>query len=1307
MAKETLEPVPVIIDNLEALESSADSVRFSTINILNLLNGQDYKKKINDIEKNTRLLNDIKKSLDSISTKITSTPTPSSHQSLDQQELRNTLNQILQAVQNLRSVGGGNGGSPTPTPTPGTPPPSHQEGDITKQQRESQKKALENARDSIEKILKEEQHEIKSQRDAYENALGAISEGQQKQSAIMDTLSGIGRNFLNLFTSNFRKVFDTWDRQIATLKETGMGAQNAAELNRITKQTMNAAEETLGWNISIEKAIKATNSMLAAGQNPRYIRENNRQLITGLEGLGLSLQPSTIRAIGQSVYESSQVKEIAEGFAKLMSPDTENAIGKGELESFLNSDDYKKLRATMGMYGVSQAELQKELIAQMEESVRGGATGRSAIAMAMMGAQGKFTGGNVIVTPENVQDYIGIAQAAGTFTNLGNISRDFSEAIRRSKSNPLLNQQFRQIAASTAMNNDFTVLENVIDNDGHTRRIATHENIEQGQYEGLIPRIAKSIAGHLPAESIGGMSQRLTGDSGFLTQQSFDLVGALAKSSFETGKLLLLGKIAANTGPEGSLFKNLLGTGGAGGVGGAGGGAGGALGKLGGLLGKAGPIALGVAAVGVTAGLVYSAYEEHSQAADQEKSDRETAEEFYQQELELQNKFNEARLAGNEKLADEIRKQLNEAREKTNQQLDKVTEDQENQSDAWVKGGSVLGGAAAGALIGSIIPGVGTAIGAGIGAIVGGLGGYFISDAAVKSDLGSPDYDKGRAELRRDLASKGGRFAAGGVITEEQLALVGEGNNPEMVIPLNNSDRARSLLQMAEQVIGSSDRVTQEYITSEMMPIIRLQESDTRKILDTLNEYFRMKNNAEVFSSLGGLLSFIPGVGPILGALASKAGNVLPRIGHFADGGIINKEQTAIVGEGDKPEVVIPLTNPDRAEELLSTAANMPSTNPDVANMLSSPKKGSVADLIIKAAKSMAGVPYRNGGDSFNHPERGLVCNMLVEYAYHTAGIDIKKGTVNDNVYKHRNDWVFTDKPQPGYVIFSNYGERSKYGGSKGYQHMGIMGYGNERIHASSFGKVVINPDYTKGKSPDGSGGVSWELSSRWTGKGNQKPLFAYLRGVDYGTGVEIPEEDNTPVVEQQESPSAGVESLPSVSGPADFSPFENEEEAEVSKEVSPRIMDQLRYQKFLSDVSPEVTILSPDVVKDILYSKGLNTTDEFYTRIASNNPFGLRNIDDSLQEFSSLDVGVQAFISKIERMYDQLAEMNYRQQLDLMKDKHYITASEHFHSTQLQADRLAQSLDNLNTSVRESNRLASQSQRVPNMTAIPGRRYT
>lgn len=1185
MAKETLEPVPVTIQNASEIVGSIDSVFREEANIYNLLNGQDYRITLRKIEKNLGTLDGIKKSLDAIKDKKGSSvsSSTSSNQSIDKSELKETLNNILNAIKELKNISVSSPSTSTAQEPPSTSP-SKQETQ-SKSQAESTKKSVDNAKEAIDKLLGEEQKEFDANRKSLANAKEALDGINKSQSAIMGSLGNIGNNFLNLFKDNFRKIFDQWDRQIATLKEQGMGGPNAVALNRITKQTMNAAEETLGWNISIEKAIKATNSMLAAGQNPRYIRENNRQLIMGLEGIGLNLQPNTIRELGNAVFDATHVKELVGGWAQITSADTENRLDKDLLSRYLDSNEFKQMQSVIMRNGqYSRADIELEMQEALKTAIQKGWTNEDAIKIAQAQTQARL-GGVQAVVPENISALIGATQLAGTYSgDLKNIATDLSNAVDEMQRNPEARRKILQANAGLAMSNDFTLFNNMVMNDGRTRRMASMEDIEAGQYEGLIPRMMKSVAGHLPAESIGGMSQRLTGDSGFLTTQGFELAGGLLKGGAEAAKIGLLTTIAANTGvggPVGKMASGLLGN-----AAGGAGTAGGALGKIGGLLGKAGPIALGVAAVGVTAGLVYSSVEEASQAEEKEKYDRETAQKYYSDLLDLQKQYNEATANGNKELAENIKKQLEETREKTNQQLDAVTEDLDNQSDAWVKAGSTAGGAVIGAAIGTAIaPGIGTAI----GGLIGAVGSYFISDTAVKSDLGKPDYEKERS-----------------------------------------------------------------------------------------------RRQAETLASI-----------------------------KFAEGGIVTEEVNATVGEGNQPEVIIPLTKPERAKELMSQASNMSSANPEVASMMeTASKKESIADIIIKAAKSMEGVPYRNGGDSFNHPERGLVCNMLVEYAYNQAGIPIKKGTVNDNVYNNRNDWVFTETPKPGYVIFSNFGERSKYGGTMGYQHMGIMGRGNERIHASSFGKVVINPDYTRGKSSDGTGGVSWELSSRWTKSGKQKPIFAYLKGVDYGEGVSVVESTDNKFIdlglneETARSVSQIQAQTPTISV-ADIAPSEDMIESIKSLEDSPRIKDRLRYESFYSNVSPDVTILSPDIVKDLLYAKRFGTTDDFYDKLANNNPFGLRDIDGSLSEFDSLESGVQAFISKVEKTYDELANMSYMQQINLLKDKHYISSSEHFRATQLESDRLVRSIDNLNASVKESNRIATQQTRLPNMTPIAGRRYT
>ena len=90
---------------------------------------------------------------------------------------------------------------------------------------------------------------------------------------------------------------------------------------------------------------------------------------------------------------------------------------------------------------------------------------------------------------------------------------------------------------------------------------------------------------------------------------------------------------------------------------------------------------------------------------------------------------------------------------------------------AGAKGGAAAG-AAAGAAIGALFGGVGAAPGAAIGAIVGGIGGGFAGSFGASK---LADAATGVKEKQQ--------YAEGGVVTGPQLALIGEGGEPEYVVP--------------------------------------------------------------------------------------------------------------------------------------------------------------------------------------------------------------------------------------------------------------------------------------------------------------------------------------------------------------------------------------------------------------------------------------------------------------------------------------------------------------------------------------------
>lgn len=1132
----------------------------------------------------------------------------------------------------------------------------------------SNKTSTQNALDQIQEILNNIEEETESAKTSEENAQKFADGVAIEELSLFKSLNSIGNDIKNLFVDNFKKVFEQWDRQIAALKENGMGGPNAAQLNLLTRRTMDATEETLGWNISIEKAIKATNSMIAAGQNPRYIRENNRQLIMGLEGIGIALSPATIKGIGNSVYESSQVKELVGGFAELTSPDTENAYSKSDLSLYLNSEDYKKLLSAAAYSGVSVADFQQDLIDTLKSAQRINASFEDAqkLAALQLSARYNLTGYNV---PENTQSYIAMAQMAGTFKGMDNIIESVGEAAREAHSNTELMRRMVQTNLTLMASGDDSFFKNILLNEGRTRRQATREEIAEGQYEGFVVRAMKSLAGIFPAERMGALSQQLTGDSSFLTKAGFALAGGLfdtLKDVFTQGpQILLLGTIAKNT--------SFLG-----------GGAG--AGGLVDLMGSSGPLAgsitkvipyvasigLAVTAIAGTAATIYTFMEDSKRQEDMAKEAQQRAFESYEKEMRLEEERREALSQGNMKRVEEINKQLSEQRAITNQELkSKVDFHEQSTDDSTVAVGTGVGAGLGGLLagLGIALSATGVGIPAGIALVAAGLGGGALLGGGatyLATSSSGPNYETETQKARRDLSkqyayqrAKAAGYASGGLVSEEQMALVAEDNNPELIIPVTKPERAKELL--TEYNIVNKDPVTQTFVEDRILPI-----------LNSLNGYLidqRMNPSS---------------------------------IKRYENGGVVSSEQVALIGENNKPEAVIPLTDAGKASDIMASVADMQGVDKNVSEMMAKAtdrrNEKTVAELIVDYAKSVVGVPYRDGGDSFDHPERGLLCNMLVEYAYHSAGADIKKGTVNAHRNK-LNQWVFTDTPQAGFAIFSNYGDRDKYN-SKDYQHMGIVGFGNERIHASKRGSVVIDPDYVKT--------LSYEFKESNLKKGNKPYTFAYLKGLDYGSGVDLPSPSSS-------SKSVGVfavnipnESV-SLSSPADLeSPIIEDNAIKESSVVSPYDVSMLAYRNSLRNLKVQTNTFNSDLLEDVLSVKRNDISTGFLNNLAVNNPFGLVDSLGNLKEYDTIDAGVQDFISKIEKSYDALASLSYKKQLDTIRDDHYISGSDYDKIIYFNQEKLANSIDNLNKSVQESNRIANRTHNtpVPISSPISGRRY-
>ena len=538
--------VPVNVQNISDIKIPAEKIASTSANIYSLLNGKDYKNNINDLVKETRksgtrledvrtLLSGISKDVTTLSKAVTNKSTTTSLSDKEKEDtsfkketktsldkLVDSNKQILDALRGLSKdlpeLGFSN--------SMGSSASDVEYKDAQNKEEERSQKSL-NKSDEMIRILREmrdvlnktssdkdtgnkenidktrverREEENKSQATARENALNALNSKVSTQSKLLSEISDISKKFLGVFTQSVRDIFNKWDSQTRLLKEQGMGSSNAVQLNRMTKRTMDATEELLGYNVSVDKAIKATNDMMAAGMNPRYIRENNKQFITGLEAVGIQLSPSTIREIGNSVYDASTVKELTGEWAALTSPDTENALDKAFVSRQLGSDQYKQMMATIMRTGeFSRSDIEREMQAALRTAVSSGFDNETAWNIALLQTQGRLGRGAATVIPQNVQSLIGAAQMSGSYTDLSNLAEGLSNTVKLYQTDLETRRRINQASPSLALGGDFTLFSNIQMNDGRTRRIAPAEYIRAGQYEGFIPRIGKAVAGILPA----------------------------------------------------------------------------------------------------------------------------------------------------------------------------------------------------------------------------------------------------------------------------------------------------------------------------------------------------------------------------------------------------------------------------------------------------------------------------------------------------------------------------------------------------------------------------------------------------------------------------------------------------------------------------------------------------------------------------------------------------------------------------------------------------------------------------------------
>ena len=1026
---------------------------------------------------------------------------------------------------------------------------------------------------SLEEALKGAQEQEKKDNAERDKSIGELPASIK---SLQDTLKGLK----DVVVKGFSDTFNKWDNQIRTLKESGMGAQNAAELNRLTSRTMWATEETLGWNVSIDKAIKTTNDMMAAGMNPRYVRENNKQLLMGLESIGLQLQPDTIREFGNAVFDATNVRELTEGWARILSPDTENAVSKEDLSRFLDSAEYKQMSAVImrsGQYNV--VDIQKAMQESILNAIKAGFTGQEALRIAQVETQAKLGGGAYGPLPENVQTLIGAAQMAGTFNGVQNLSESLLQATKVFNSDMQARSKMLSASAGLAMGGDYSLHSMFTLNDGHTRRIATTSEIEEGQYEGTLPRLGKRLANLLPAESTGAYAQQLTGDSSFFTNAAGSLVKGIFSDIKDGGAIFYLRKIANNTEKDnpggGGLFDFLSSK----------------FPRLGGFLSKAGPIALGIGAVAtaVTAvgGTVSLLRDESKQAEQRAQEGMVTVQEFMAQESALQQQLNEAKLNGDQASIERIQKQLDAVHSKTDQQIDEVIAAQELSSDkTWAANAGIIGAIVVGVGAALIATGLGAPVGAlllaGAGGIAaGGLGAAAATDA-ITTNVG-PDYEEERAKIR-----SGGGYAEGGLVEEEQIATLGEGNKPELILPLTKPDRVSSLVRQARNSGYLQGDIGENFPVNGVTEI-------------TQNSFFKNIDK--------GVLDVVEYISSQLKSL-KDINNILEE--NF--GGDAREEKS-------------------RKEESEITR-----------NQLFVSNLGLPVKALITESKPVL------DSDIIRNPE-GVVLSGLSPITGSLNQMQIS----NNEMMEILNRLDESDRER----ILREREKLAEERNNRNPIQQPIQGYAE--------------------------GGLIEEEQIAKVGEGNQPELILPLTNPQRTEGL----------IEE-----------------AILNPSTNEEVVDILSR--PNTIDQrllynravASYSKDLKDNPRMVSFISPDLLNDILQSSLEEDTNTFYVNLENFNPFGVKDQLGRLKKYDSMDTGIREFVSSIEQSFDNLNKMSYKQQLQSLRDSGYISKDEYNRTSENNKDKLVESLNELNKSVQESNRISRNNRPIPNLTPMAQRRY-
>ena len=154
----------------------------------------------------------------------------------------------------------------------------------------------------------------------------------------------------------------------------------------------------------------------------------------------------------------------------------------------------------------------------------------------------------------------------------------------------------------------------------------------------------------------------------------------------------------------------------------------------------------------------------------------------------------------------------------------------------------------------------------------------------------------------------------------------------------------------------------------------------------------------------------------------------------------------------------------------------------------------------------------------------------------------------------------------------------------------------------------------------------------------------------------------------------------------------------EVAQILNPRYLFTQAVNRVQTSNLPEVV---RDIIKDKTYNLPVSERDPL-----DFNPFNITDNMGKLESYDSMDSGISAFITQLESILDKFNSMSYKEQLEDLRDRHIIDQIEYNRIIEQNQNKLVDSLDELNKSVQESNRLSRSSRNIPNVNTFSGRRY-